>query len=93
MDKLIDKIKVESRSVNDRNSSALIAIKISIERLLKELLHPQKSKMLIKTLTYFDERNMSQELLIACAEIHQPQFEVVCCYHSDPCSGSLYSGV
>lgn len=94
MERLLEKIKIQSKvdsatkhsksklesGTQDPNKSALIAIKISIERILEELLNHEALMKLIKTFTYFDETNMSQELLVACAETYQPDFAMVCFY-------------
>ena len=82
MDELLDNIREETRSMlangnNDSNNSILIAINISINRLLEELSYPNQSKQLIQTLVSFDERNMSKELLVACAETYITDFRQV----------------
>ena len=62
----------------DSNSSALIAIKVSIERILVDSRDKRdKLLQLLKTFTYFDEKNLSTELIVACAEAYQSDFEMV----------------
>ena len=80
VEKLLDRITTDCRleSVqDDPNSSALIVIKISIERILDELPNRSKLMQLIKTFTYFDEKNLSTELVVACAEAYQSHFATV----------------
>ena len=78
---LLKQIKTEAGWKSGKTApidSAVIAIKIIIERLLEDVSPSEESKRLIKTLTYFSNSNLSQELLVACAETFHPDFEKVC---------------
>ena len=80
VDRLLEKIKVESKmelEKKDPTKSALLSIKISIGRALEELADHEGMRKLLKTFTYFNETNMSQELLVACAETYIADFEMV----------------
>ncbi|XP_067943918.1 uncharacterized protein [Watersipora subatra] len=72
---LLRDIKIQAEALVEsgrerRMDSALIAIKISIERLVKELPFPEVSIKLIKTLPMFNEKNLTMELLVSCAETY-----------------------
>ncbi|XP_067944052.1 uncharacterized protein [Watersipora subatra] len=53
-----------------RENSVLFAIKISIERLVTELPFPDVTMKVIKTLPMFNEKNLTIELLVSCAETY-----------------------
>jgi len=48
--------------------SALVAIKIAIDRLVKDLPVSEESMQLLKVLSYFSERDLPWELIASCAE-------------------------
>lgn len=78
VDRLIESIKVETKTATqDPNKSALIAIKISIERALEELANPKQLRKLLKMLSYLAEKNLSPHLLVACAETYIPDMAMV----------------
>jgi len=54
--------------IDAREQSALVAIKIAIDRLVKDLPFHEESMQLLKVLSYFSERDLPRELIASCAE-------------------------
>ncbi|KAF6020485.1 hypothetical protein EB796_021212 [Bugula neritina] len=54
--------------IEAREQSALVAIKIAIDRLVRDLPYPEESMQLLKVLSFFSERDLPQELIASCAE-------------------------
>lgn len=83
---LLDHIKAEAEAfiksdrsgqgTDNRTDNVLICIKLCIERMLSELtkVYRKPAEEIIKLLTLFKEKNIPEELLVACAE----------CYEKDP---------
>jgi len=66
---------IEEVGVNEieaREQSALVAIKIAIDRLVRDLPYPKESMQLLKVLSFFSERDLPQELIASCAETVSP---------------------